>query len=379
MNLLGVFVAVLLPFATPTAHYQRVVVHLIGCRDCAPNAVGVSMWDESSDRPIIPTVIARAANQVVLGLNQGYYRVWMRTKACTGDRFVGVLDDHNRPLALRMRCDGRVIVRLVDGAHGLAGTIPKSAVEISMQPADGESQPRYGTIAGDAYYFDETNCQYCVLSVKLIGGPTATIGLDLKSRDAFSLIRRDLWGSALKAATSVRGSPFNAPETLVQGPQSSVWALDRLGNRVAVIESGSHGREYDLPTPFADAGNIIATSRYVWVTERRVGKIVRFGIDGSHKEFAILRETFLPEEVLAMRGPDGRVWFTDGLDVGAINEDGAVAYYRPPGRGWIDVLTAGADGRVWIAGSDWVSGTSSAFIDALSTRGVMRPVFGTTS
>ncbi len=329
-------------------------------------AVGVTAWDELSDTRIIPTVIAREDNLVVLGMKPGYYRVWLRTKGCRGEGFASVLDRHDRRLDVQMRCDGRVILWHVDGSRGLAGTLAHRAVAVSMQPADGHDDPHFGMIAGGAYYFDRIDCEYCVLRVKLRGGGTATIGLDLRTREAFGLFRRDITQQMLSSGSNVRGSPFNAPERLAEGPRKSVWALDRLGNRVALIPNGSRACEYDLPTPYADAGAIVATTKYVWITERRVGKIVRFGPDGSHQEFTLARDGFVPERFLAVAGPDDRVWFTDGSHVGAIDNSGTVAYYPRTGE-LIVAIATGPDGRIWIAGDDWTSGKNRPFIAVLTS------------
>ncbi len=373
MILFGIVLALAWPNGAGAAPREQVVLNFSRCPECTLRAVGVSVWDEGADRPLIPEVVGRARNQVILALGAGYYRVWARTKECYGDRYLGVLPGHDRRFDVRMQCSRRekgkpiAYIRLVDAMRGLAGTIPRSAKSVSMWPADGEQEATRGIVSRGAYYFDEVNCASCVVRVNLVNGSIATIGIDLKTAANFTLSRRDISSGALTMGEAVHGSPFNAPETLVEGPEGTIWALDRLGNRVVVIGPGSRKHELELPTAFADAGDILSTAHFVWVTERRVGKIVRFGMDGSQKEFVVMHRNFMTSAFRAILGRDNRIWFTNGWDVSAMSETGAVMDYRAHMTGSINDLAVGSDGHVWIAGDDSWQGKGGPFLAALSS------------
>ncbi len=225
-----------------------------------------------------------------------------------------------------------------------------------------------GTIAEGAYYFDEANCQNCVMDLTLDSGKRARIAESLDDEN-FALSRLDISDEAVRRGTAVRGSPFNSPETLVQGPSSSIWVLDRLGNRVAVIEPGRGCREYDLPTPFADAGDIIGTTQSVWVSERSAGKIVRFELDGSRVEYSIGHGRQFRNLRIALGG-DGRIWYVNDEQVGAIDERGQVTTYADSGPVfWIRDLALGHDGREWVVGLASSYGEGTPFIAAIDTNG----------
>jgi streptogramin lyase len=381
MRRFGTILALALPLigAVHESADQRITVRFVNCAECSRQPPGVSVWDEGRNGPLAPVVLGRSSSGLVLALPPGYYNVRLRAEAhasmCSGERYLGVLAGHDRVFDLRMRCLRRekgkplAYVRLVDAMRGLAGTVLPSVRVISMWPAQGDETPIRATISNGAYYFDEMNCRYCVLSLKLFDGATAKIGFDVGSGNNFTLAVHDLSQDAIREGISVRGSPFNAPETLVEGPGGSIWALDRLGNRVAVIDADKHSREYDLPTPYSDAGDIIGTPKFVWVSERNAGKIVRFGPDGREAEFTVIRRDFMASKFRMTLGADGRIWFTDGWDVGAVSEQGVVTNYRSHVVGYVDDLSAGSDGRMWIVGDDSWQGKGGTFLAVLASDG----------
>jgi streptogramin lyase len=354
---------------------QRVTVQLEGCTDCALKPPGVNVWDESIDAPLAPTVSSRTKNGFILALPPGYYDIFVRSASCVGDRFLGILPHYDRHFELRVRCviskRGRVLARLVDASRGLAGTFPRSASAVSMWPADGSESPMVGAIDGTTYYFDEVNCASCVLEFSLASGKRSRIGVNLHSTRNFSLIRHDVTEAALLEGVSVRGSPFNAPETIVEGPSRSIWVLDRLGNRVAVIAPNQAPREIDLPSPFADAGDIISTTRFIWVSERRFDRIVRFALDGSHTEYQV---RFTPGRfhgnLQMASGNRDQIWFADGAELGTLDEELKNPRYISPTPPYlINALAIGEDGRVWVSGFASSSGLGKPFLAAVTADG----------
>ncbi len=352
---------------------QRVTVRLADCGDCAKSTPAVTVWDESQEAEINPAVADRGPNGFALSLPPGYYRMELETHSCQGDRYLGVLASHSRPFDIVMKCGTRRI-RLVDEIHGLAGSLPTTVRSITMQPVDGSADPISGTVSDGAFYFDEANCGDCVLDLTLADGKRSRIGSMAPDGDNFSLVRDDLTDAAVAVGVSVHGSPFNSPEQLVEGPSGTVWVLDRLGNRVAEIGPGQRCREFDLPTPFADAEDIIGTSQFVWVSERSAKKIVRFASDGSFAEYPIS----LPEDELSpsienfrmILGHDGRVWYINGATIGAIDAQGKTTIYTD-GKPvfWLRNLALGSDGRIWVVGLSSASFDGSSFVAAIDTMG----------
>jgi streptogramin lyase len=350
---------------------QRVTIQIMGCTDCAVKSPGVGVWDESINAPAAPAVSNRTENGFTLTIPPGYYDVHVRSASCGGDRFLAVLPGYDRRFDLRVRCGiqnnhGRKIayVRLVDAARGLAGRIPQYATAASMWPADGKESPIAATLDRGAYYFDEVNCSDCVLQFSLPNGRESRLAFKLNDTLNFSLVRYDVPKAALLDGVSVRGSPFNAPETLIEGPARSIWILDRLGNRVALIAAHESPREIDLPSPFADAGDIVATSHFVWVAERRFDRIVRFAPDGSHKEYQVdlAAGGFHGNLKMASAGVD-RIWFIDGREVGTLDEQLAnPRYFVPSPVFFINALAIGDDGRAWVSGAASSYGLGRPFL-----------------
>ena len=347
---------------------QRVTVHLVGCTDCAINPPIVSVWDARGDFQLRPLVAQRNADALVVFLRPGYYDLFLNSRNCSAERYLGVLPHHDRRFDMVLRCKPRQIVRIIDAMYGMGGVLPSSVRSISMRGSGNDSKAIIGTISGGAYYFDEANCHYCVLTLSLASGKTARIAATT-SRENFSFATRDISSLAVQQRLSVRGSPFNSPEKLAEGPSGSIWVLDPLGNRVAVAEARRGFHEYDLPTPFANARDIVASAKSVWVDERNVGKIVRFRLDGSRIEYKIGDGPSFPSHLTL--GADGRIWFIDGRRVGAIDESGAVSTYPVPSPvAWIDALVLGSDGRMWVGGeSSLEGGKGNSFLSAVDATG----------
>jgi streptogramin lyase len=360
-------------FATGAPRVTHAAVHFVGCSDCAAKPPSVSVWDEGINAPLTPAVSRRTAGGFDLRITKGYYDVRLRSAACSGERFLGVLTQRSRRFDVAMQCirsaKGKSLgfIRLVDEMRGLGGTIPRSVQSISMWPAQGGTNAIAGTITGGAYYFDEANCAYCVVAMTRADGTTARIGIDISAEKNFTFIERDISDAAVRDGESVQGSPFNAPETMVEGPKGTIWILDRLGNRVATIEGASQSREFDLPTPFSNPGEIVGTPRFVWVSERNVGKIVRFGINGERSEFPAVDRNFIAAGFRIAGGGDRGIWFTDGWSVGAINDQGSVTY-RSGALGAINNLAVAQDGRVWIVGTEEVP-KATPFVATLGKDG----------
>ena len=185
------------------------------------------------------------------------------------------------------------------------------------------------------------------------------------------MVRHDVSHGALLDGVSVRGSPFNAPETLVEGPSRSIWVLDRLGNRVTVIAPHRPPREIDLPSPFADAGDIIATARFIWISERTFDRIVRFAPDGSYKEYQVTSTTGgLRGDLKIASGGADRLWFIDGRELGLLDAGAATPRYFVPSPVFgINALAIGGDGRVSVSGLASSYGLGNPFLAALAMNG----------
>ncbi|HZT12715.1 MAG TPA: hypothetical protein VFA29_07925 [Candidatus Baltobacteraceae bacterium] len=359
------------------APQQRVALRLTHCTDCRKSSPAVSVWDETEGGELKASISRRDAN-AFLSLRPGYYRIFLDTELCRGDRYLGVLPLRDRDFDVTMKCrvvktKGITVGRIVDGMRGLAGILPESVVSVSMRPADGSEDPILATLSHGAYYFDEANCESCVLDIMLPNRKTARVGVDLTSADNFSLTRHDLSLDAIGWGIRVRGSPFNSPDKLVEGPLGSIWSLDKLGNRVVEIQADGRCREYELPTQFSDAGDIIGTPDFVWVSERRAGKVVRFAQDGSFAEFNIARNVDLGysyRNFRMIRGADGRIWYVDNAILGAIDVQGnAKTYADGLPVFWLGDLALGADGRIWVVGRASSYGEGSPFVAAIDRLG----------
>ena len=352
---------------------QRVTVKLVGCDDCSSSAINVSLWDETQDDEIAVPAKQSGAD-LTLRLAPGYYRLLISTQRCGGDPFVGVLPQRDRVAYVKVRCSKSHYSsgRLVDAARGLAGAIPQAAASIVALPAEVYPDPakpvNAATIDNGAYYLDETDCRFCVLEVTLRNGKKVRLAARAGQKN-FSLTVRDISARDLLNGVPADESPFNSPEALAEGPAHTIWALDPLGNRVDVFGPGRSFRSINLPTQFADAGQIIGTSDAVWVSERRVGKLVRFGPNGSQTEIPIANvET--PQNLKIAKGRDGRIWFAYDTDAGAVDETGHVDHYPPDFPVfWIKDLTAGQDDHTWFVGLSTSYGAGGKFLAAVDRQG----------
>lgn len=359
--LLGVTAFLVAGVSPSVPKRNRIEVRFSKCVPCRTEGPSVGMWDLFGDTPVSPNVLSRNAEGLVVLTEAGYYNAHFFLKEskviCQGDRSVAVLPGHDRLLDVPMRCWARAknapIAYVSLGPHrmnALAGYAPASVQSATLRDWDG-SELTPGTVSNGAYYFDRVFCKHCIVELTLADGEKSTIAATLDGAENFSVVRKDLGAAEVARGTTVRGSPYNAPETLVEGPAGSVWALDRLGNRVFAVFQDGHEREIDLPTPFAAADSIVSSGSYVWVSERSVGRIVRFSADGSMIEFPIGMKTNFVDDFSLAAGLDGRIWFAGDDGVGVMDARGAVKSVGSPvgfTRGY--ALAVGSDGRVWYAG-----------------------------
>ncbi len=113
--------------------------------------------------------------------------------------------------------------------------------------------------------------------------------------------------------------------------------------------------EFPLPDAFSKwlAGITQGPDGNLWFTEgidkQWDGKIGRITPAGAITEFALPTPSADPRAIAA--GPDGNLWFTEGLaaKIGRITPSGVVTEFPLPGTGskWADQIAAGPDGNVW--------------------------------
>jgi virginiamycin B lyase len=103
----------------------------------------------------------------------------------------------------------------------------------------------------------------------------------------------------------------------------------------------------------------------VWFTATDLttfrGKIERISSDGNIKEFPLSTPDVSPGGVF--KGPDGNLWFTDGMNIGTITSSGTVTEFPVPftdaplhASNYISAITSAPDGNLWFVESDGVVG-----------------------
>jgi len=133
--------------------------------------------------------------------------------------------------------------------------------------------------------------------------------------------------------------------------------------------------QYPLPTPYAGPGSIAAgPDGGLWFTEG-IGQIGRITTTGVITEYPIPTSNGGPGSIT--KGPDGALWFTESQvnQIGRITTSGAVTEYpiTIPGSSYPGSITTGPDGALWFTwginpggvGRITTSGSTSGYSFAL--------------
>ena len=153
-----------------------------------------------------------------------------------------------------------------------------------------------------------------------------------------------LCGSGLATAQTITEFPIptaaSVPIGITAGPDSALWFVEAMGNKIGRITTGGAITEYPIPTtsPMGPMG------------------------------------TSLPQCIVA--GPDGALWFTEaaGNKIGRITTAGVITEFPFFAGGWPHCLTVGPDGALWIADRGPKGGgaaTGNGSIGRLTTAGVL--------
>ena len=194
------------------------------------------------------------------------------------------------------------------------------------------------------------------------------------------------------------------PGGIAPGPDGRMWFTENAGSAVGLGAITVTGQvfQYTIPTGGSHPGSIVAgPDGRMWFGEDSTSTIGAVTVYGQFTEYPLGTPTTAGSYTLGV-GPDERVWFTEnGSDkIGAITTTGQVTQYEIPGskpngkpaslggRVWflddnkdtIDAitpagvvtsyslphalgspaeLTVGADGRLWVVGSDGVAAVTT--------------------
>jgi virginiamycin B lyase len=151
---------------------------------------------------------------------------------------------------------------------------------------------------------------------------------------------------------------------LASGPDGAMWFTEAASGKIGRIcvavalptcpEIGSTS-EYVLPTPNSSPNDITTgPDGALWFTEG-IGQIGRITIGGQISEYPANRGYDSP--TLITTGPDGALWFisiyaTYYNYVGRMTTDGSFPSFSDAGV-WPTGLTSGSDGSLWVSG--WYS------------------------
>ena len=160
-------------------------------------------------------------------------------------------------------------------------------------------------------------------------------------------------------------TPASGAQRITAGPDGAMWFTEAdAGNIARVCTSISppscpaigHMNEYPTPTPYSSPTDITTgPDGALWFVEG-IGQVGRITTGGQISEYPANRG--YDDLIRITSGPDGTLWFLSIYDgyypaLGQITTSGAFPTYYDIGY-WLNVLTSGPDGSVWIG--TWYSG-----------------------
>ncbi|MEO8658939.1 MAG: hypothetical protein ABI693_10730 [Bryobacteraceae bacterium] len=137
------------------------------------------------------------------------------------------------------------------------------------------------------------------------------------------------------------------PIDITPGPDGALWFTESSRNQIGRITTSGTITEFGVPTPDAFPTGITAgPDGAMWFTEQSANKIGRLTVTGTVTEFP---SGGGPISIVA--GTDGALWFTEnyGANLGRMTTLGVTAQFAMPTPGYLQGLTVGPGGRIWVA------------------------------
>jgi virginiamycin B lyase len=139
------------------------------------------------------------------------------------------------------------------------------------------------------------------------------------------------------------------PTGITLGPDGVPWFTETAAARIGRIDPEGKVSELGLPPGSQPVDLATGPDGALWVAERESGQIARVETDGRVTHFSLPGEDWTPTSIVA--GSDGGIWFGDesAPRIGRIGSDGEVRVFAVPGSGGTGELVTGPDGRIWYA------------------------------
>lgn len=152
--------------------------------------------------------------------------------------------------------------------------------------------------------------------------------------------------------------PDRQPRGIVTGPDDALWFVERGTNRrftnresnwIGRITTSGQITHFRVPGPWAMLNSITAApDGNLWFTEEAVPQVGRITTSGQISQFPVPTRGGTRAIVF---GPEGKLWFNTGFEIGAISTKGAISWpaclvphcVAPP-----ESLAVGPDGGLWV-------------------------------
>jgi streptogramin lyase len=143
------------------------------------------------------------------------------------------------------------------------------------------------------------------------------------------------------------------PTSVALGSDGNVW-FGTYNCIIGSVTPSGRFREFVLNASGACATTVgsATSSTGVWFTQDYgevddgVGYITS---KGAVTVFRIKNLTYLPLGQIVL-GPDGNLWFADGLTIGRVTPQGRVSYFATKPAMQVECIIAGPDGNLWYCG-----------------------------
>jgi virginiamycin B lyase len=186
-----------------------------------------------------------------------------------------------------------------------------------------------------------------------------------------------------KITTSGKITTYTAPGVtdpvgIAAGPDGSVWFTDALGDSIGKITTSGRITLFKGPAIAAPFGITAGPDNAMWFTTF-AGTIGRISLSGHAVDYPIPGS---PPSFWITGGPDGSLWFTtQGPDsVGKITTGGAITLYHSSGISAPQDITTGPDDALWFtnSGNSTIGRiTTSGHVTSYTSPGIDQP-FGIT-
>jgi len=235
---------------------------------------------------------------------------------------------------------------------------------VTEYPYNSGHVPEFITTGSDGALWFTKGYQYIgrmttagVYSQYTIPGTEATVGFITSGPDdALWFTESEETDSIVRLTTSGEFTIYPIPTVnasasgITTGPDGALWFTESAASKIGRITTGGAITEYPIPANTGPSSIVTGPDGALWFTEDLEIAIGRITTTGSFTEYPLTPTTILFDDSQIISGLDGALWFGDigNSSLSRLTTSGALTEYPIPTTNASPLgITTGPDGAIW--------------------------------